>query len=553
MLLASSLDSFPGKGERVPMDFSPNWGEGKIFDWYRGLPVKTMTKLEIRITNTGGVPHRFALAHMSDGSICRFDRRPLDPNAIRLLAETATTPERRAADEADHITSPEKKALVAVGSRQEVEITLPQEADVDLVLSACYAMSQDPKASIYALREYNCYFFAWTITMIVMRHTLPFTLPSPEDVRTRLEKKLDMFTETLTDKIVDALLQMVLDTITQFKRATGRKLYSGLSKRELAVWGLPVPVVHAFLRTCLRLRLHFGLKAQLEKRVSLQLQDRATQILEAVLKKNEVATHLEDRLWLFDLNEVFSAPVQSQILEILWDSLLDALSEGYGDLTQDFNQDIDNLPTLHRLKYRFFGKNVMQFSQLWNAALHAALPAARTGGHGKYTPAMTHAVMFDMAFKAGCDAALKAAKQVVRETSPQLNDPKRDKMWDTVWEVWNPVWEDTRVNAQKMAVKLIEETMKQIVDWVTSDVVKELGNNKVQMIDGTVQFKACTSKHLAFTLLKPEQIREFIGAVFGQTPGHQKNIEIAMANAWDKSHRTYVPVAKLAEHSTISK
>ncbi|QRW09713.1 hypothetical protein RhiLY_08712 [Ceratobasidium sp. AG-Ba] len=543
MRLGSSLDSSLNKGKRAPMDFGEKWGEGTIFDVYRNrLTSKMMVKLEIRITISPGVAHRFAVAHMSDGSVCRFDRRPEDPNAVRLAVETFTTPERRAADEMTYI----KVADVApdLTSRQEVEITLPHEVDVAVVLSACYAMSRHPEASIYALREYNCYFFAWTIAMVVMRHTLPFTHPSPEDVRLRLLVNLDNFTKSLTDKIVDALLKIVLDTITAFKKATGSRLYSGLSKRELVVWGLPVPIVRALLYHCLKLRLHFGLEAQLRERVSSQLQARAPEILEQVLnQQSSVGEDIKNRLWLFDLSDVFSTPVQNRILAILWDSLLDALAEGYGDLKQDFDQDISQLPRLHRLKYRFFGDNVIQFSQLWNAALHAALPAARSAGYKKYTLETSHAVMFDMAFEAGCAAALQAAQDVVRETSPRLNNPKREEMWKKVWEVWDIAWEQTQITAQEMAVDLIEDTMKEIVGWVTSDVVKELGNNQEQNIDSTVQFKKKKSSKKRMSLeLFQKQIRDFISAVPGQTPGHRKNMEKAMANAWKISEETYKPI-----------
>ncbi|KAG9103111.1 hypothetical protein FRC07_010082, partial [Ceratobasidium sp. 392] len=430
------------------------------------------------------------MAHLTDGTICRFDRRPLDPNAAMLLVETAGTPMRRAADEAALVNAAEM-GQITLTSRLEMDLALPQETDISLILSACYAVAQDKKACIYALREYNCYFFAWTIVMIVMRHTLPFTIPSPIDVRSRLESRLEAVTTALTDKIVAALLKIVLDTITTFRCETGRRLYQGLSKRELAVWGLPIPVVRALLHQCLNLRLHFGLREKLESRVRSQLEARTPEVLQRVLgNQDAIRSGIQDRLWLFDLSEVFSPPVENRILEILWDSLLDALSEGYGDFKQEeLDQEIDHLPLMHRLKYRFFGKNVMQFSQLWNEALHAALPAARAAGYGQYTLDKSHEDMFGLAFSAGCTAALRAAKAVIHRTSVDLSDSKRDAMWETVWSVWDDVWAITRANAETMVIELIKSTMKEIVGWVAQDVVKELGNSKGQKIAASIQFK----------------------------------------------------------------
>ncbi|KAG8791581.1 hypothetical protein FRC12_008753 [Ceratobasidium sp. 428] len=495
MLIASSLESSLGKEKRYPMDFTSKWGEGNIFNWYHLLSCKTMNKLEVRITTTGAVPHRFIVAYLTDRrTICRFDRRPLDPNAATLLVETAGTPKRRAADEAAVVNATEMGQILLT-SRLEMDLALPQETEVSLILSACYAIAQDEKAAIYALREYNCYFFAWTIVMIVMRHTLPFTIPSPLDVRSRLELRLESVTTMLTDKIVAALVKIVLDTITAFRTETGRRLHRGLSKRELAVWGLPVPVVRALLHQCLNLRLHFGLRQKLESRVRAQLELRTPEVLQRVLSNQDAfRADVQDRLWLFDLSEVFTPPVEKKILEILWDSLLDALSEGYGDFNQEeLDHEIDHLPLIHRLKYRFFGKNVMQFSQLWNEALHAALPAARAAGHGRYAPGKPHEDMFGLVFSAGCNAALRAAKTVVNRTSVEVNDSKRDEMWETVWSIWDKVWAATRINAEKIVVDLIESTMKEIVGWVAQDVVKELGDSKLQRIEAKIQFKVSSS------------------------------------------------------------
>ncbi|KAG9090663.1 hypothetical protein FS749_000382 [Ceratobasidium sp. UAMH 11750] len=550
MRSAACFDSSPGKEARQPMEFGSTWGDGEIFKWYyTKLPRRTMNRLQIRITTTGAVPHRFVVAFMNDDPICRFDRRPLNTNGATLLVETATTPSRRAADEAAVVNTTEY-AEIRLTSRVEVDVALPQETDIDMVLSACYAIAQDEKASIYALREYNCYFFAWSIVMIVMRHTLPFEIPPPADVRTRLESRLQDVTTALTNKIVGALLKIVLDTITTFRTETGRSLYPGLSKRELAVWGLPIPVVRALLHQCLKLRLHFGLRQKLEDQVRSQLLGRTDEVLQQVLSNQDViGTDIQNRLWLFDLNEVFNSPVKNKILDILWDSLLDALSEGYGDFTQEeFEQEIGQLPLLHRLKYRFFGKNVMQFSQLWNEALHAALPAARAAGHGQYTPGTSHERMFELAFSAGCAAALQAAKAVVQRTSPILNNPKRDRMWEKVWSVWDKVWDVTRSNAETMVVDLINSTMNEIVAWVSQDVVKEIGNREVQKITASINFKKKKSSRELSLGSFQQWIRDFILSVPAQTTAHQLNIETAMAQAWDISRTTYQPLPRDAPH-----
>lgn len=69
------------------MDFTSKWGEGAIFNWYRKLQTSSVTvsRLQIRIDN-GKPPHRFVLAHLQDGTICRFDRRPETAKPTAVLS-----------------------------------------------------------------------------------------------------------------------------------------------------------------------------------------------------------------------------------------------------------------------------------------------------------------------------------------------------------------------------------------------------------------------------------------------------------------------------------
>ncbi|KAF8593097.1 hypothetical protein BDV93DRAFT_424505, partial [Ceratobasidium sp. AG-I] len=262
-------------------------------------------------------------------------------------------------------------------SRLEVELKLPPKTDVLLILSAAYALSRDEKAQKYALLEFNCYFFSWTITMIVSRHAFPFTTPSPIDIKLRLSQRMDYMTDSITGKIVTALLSIVLDTITAFQTATGSKLYQGLSKPSVAVWGLPLPVVRLLMQKCLKMRLHFGLEVKLKERVRRELETSIAPVLLRVLEEQDhiVKPSVEGKLWLDDLVAVFRSPIEVKVHEILWDGILEAVSAGYGDVSdhgflQTIGKENRFTGNFYNLKYRFFGPNVVQFSQVWNAGLH---------------------------------------------------------------------------------------------------------------------------------------------------------------------------------------
>ncbi|KAG8686426.1 hypothetical protein FRC08_012512 [Ceratobasidium sp. 394] len=193
-----SVSRISGKSERCPMEFGSVWGKGAIFDWYRDtLTSRIVNRLEIRITRDT-VPHRFVVAYMEDGSICRFDRRPRNAQ-ILLMGPQGPDDEQagRAADEACIVNG-----AIDLSTHWEIRLDLPAGADILLILSACYAIAQDEKARNYTLREYNCYFFSWTIVMLVTRHLLPFTVPPSTAVESRFHARLDECTAAVSDIIV---------------------------------------------------------------------------------------------------------------------------------------------------------------------------------------------------------------------------------------------------------------------------------------------------------------------------------------------------------------
>ncbi|KAG8703530.1 hypothetical protein FRC08_002792 [Ceratobasidium sp. 394] len=556
--VASSSGSLNKK--RCAMEFGTEWGEGKIFDWYRkSLTNKIIKRLEIRIT-TDAIPHRFVVVYMQDGSICRFDRRPQTPQSVFIPVEPQGPNEDlscRAADEACLVTRADL-IEVELSTRWEIRLDLPPETDVLLIISACFAIAQDKKARNYTLREYNCYFFSWTVVMLMIRHLLPFTIPSPTAVESRGIPRLAKASSLVGDRIVEALLHMSFSAMAVFDTLTDKRLKKGLSKQELAVWGLPAPVLRGLLHQCFKIQLRFGLKKKLDQQISSQMEARMVSTYQKILETRaaedqsgtpthiRVADIVENRLWLNRLSEDLRQPVLEGVLEAIWDNLLEAVSQGYDDVQPDLiHQGFRRLSLWERLKYRLLGKNVIQFSQIWNEGLRAALPAASRAGYGQYRPGMTHGDMFDIAFNAGVVAGLEAAKDVVRRTGPELADPKRDEMWEYVWTVWSDVWERVRIATRDTAISLIENTLADLVRWTAEDIVKELGDNEGQKVQATIRLKRKRKLHLkdegAELSLEvfQEHIGNFIQSVPGQTSEHRANIEEAMSNAWDVSRKTY--------------
>ncbi|KAG9081428.1 hypothetical protein FS749_007672 [Ceratobasidium sp. UAMH 11750] len=493
------------------MAFGTKWGEGEIFNWYRkNLTSRIIHRLEIRMTQRGGVPHRFVVAYMQDGSICRFDRRPQTPQSVFIPniepQDPNEEPSCRAADEACLVT---KADLIEIelSTRWEIRLDLPPEADILLIISACFAIAQDKKARNYTLRMYNCYFFSWTIVMLITRHLLPFTVPSPTALKSRINPRLAPSSAIIADRIAQTLLQVAFNLVAALDTITGKRLNQGLSKQELAVWGLPLPMFRGLMSQCFKIELRLGLKKKLCDQVHSQLETRVVPIFRNILESSEkaeaqnqddsreavynrVAQVVENRLWLNQLVQDLQEPIHEEMVQVLWDNILDAIAEGYGQTKPDVvHQGFRRLSLLQRLKYRLLGKNVVQFTQILSEALSAALPAARAAAYGQYGPGKTHGDMFDLLFRAGAAEALRAAKDVVQRTGPELNNPKRDEMWEYVWTVWDDVWERALAASRTMVVDVVETTLADMVGWVAEDVVKELGDNERQKMQAIIRFK----------------------------------------------------------------
>ncbi|KAF8712362.1 hypothetical protein RHS03_01236, partial [Rhizoctonia solani] len=526
IVFSSSLAS---KQSRVSMDFTNTWGEGGMFEWYGRRRLKSeksilINRMQIRIDN-GKPPHRFVLVFMDDDSIVRFDRRPETSKFGALISEALGATECRKAGDDFCLLISDDLSKITQTTYCEIEVDLKdaEKRDLLLVLSAAFAIANDEVTNKYNLATYNCYFFSWTIVMVVVRHAKPFVLPPLQKVVNILDEPIEGLASSLTKKIVEALLELVLDTITTFRRETGRSLNSGLSKRELMVWGLPTNTVRVMLKGCLKMRLNLGLENRLKEVVHDQLRQNVGPSLEKILVNQQlIADSVHEKLWVDQLMGAFNKPVRKQLLEIVWKVLLEALATGYADMHASTKNIFDHITTdsridpFYRLKYRILGENVVQFAHVWNEALNDAIPAASSilseennvngvddsdppnpipplDSPEGYDEEKMHRDMFNRAFRAAERAALNAAKRVVEETTSSAKNPKRDDMWEVVWSKWDVVWEHARTRTEDKVIKLIKDTMTEIVELLVKNVISAIGNDEAQPVNVTARYEV--SKH----------------------------------------------------------
>ncbi|CAE6364989.1 unnamed protein product [Rhizoctonia solani] len=440
-----SISASSAKEKRISMNFGKEWGTGPVFSWYRRLQESSVSveRLQIRI-DRGRPAHRFVVAFLRGTErVCRFDRRPETPKPGPLFLEILGAPTRKAADEWTLYELEDWRKSKDSSTHCELDMELPAHTNLILILAACYALATDTNICNYELFRYNCYFFSWTITVIVARHILPLVPPSPERVvqSTDLPAEIGNIAGSVAKRTTTGLIELVLDTITAVRATTGKTLNPGLGKRELIVWGLPTNIFCFLLYSGFKLQLRTGLETKLTERVRSQLEQSAQQVLEEILSKQDSAKELSrNRLWVTDLLADFRFLLEQELIKVMWGTILDIVAEGYGNPEpDDLIQKLKHHPKLRfRMKYYFFGANVVQFTQIWTEALHLALPAAReaVSSMPKLDQSISeeerHKAVFNAAFVAAKDAALVGAQAVVARTSGGMNNRKREEMWGLV-------------------------------------------------------------------------------------------------------------------------
>ncbi|KAG8728307.1 hypothetical protein FRC11_011385 [Ceratobasidium sp. 423] len=534
------------------MGFTEKWREGPVFDWYKDLQKSSVlvNRLQVRIDH-GRPAHRFVLAYLKDGVVCRFDRRPEDADPSKLLLERFGAKPRKAADE--YCTLREGDADLVLIQRSticEIDMEMPPDTDLLLILSACFALSRDPVARDYDLLSYNCYFFAWTITTVVVRHTLPFRIPAPTDIARGLAPGLTKLSHPIADKIVKALLGMVLDVVAAARQVAGDKIKKGLGLSERLVWQLPMCIMNFFLRQILELYMYFGLEDTIKKRFHERILDVCTMLLQDVLSQENITSRVEKRLWINELKEDIRAWLRERLTVTAWDALLDGLAALNENIDgQKASVDNENNPN-RRPSLKRRPNSDFAWILVWGAGIGAGLPAARDAVRGKAQTAQSastqlHNEIFDIAFAAASNAAQAAAKVVVDRTQPALNDPKRAEMWETIWSEWGNLWKTAHENTRSTVVSIFEEGVEEIVALVTDQVVESVRGNQVQKVQAWVRYTEESRTVLSASDFQ-QRISQFVRSAHPTAVLYAENIEATMAKVWDAAS-----VALQSDHQDI--
>ncbi|KAG8716708.1 hypothetical protein FRC08_008950 [Ceratobasidium sp. 394] len=322
------------------------------------------------------------------------------------------------------------------------------------ILSACYGIFCDDYAHNYALLQYNCYFFSWTILAVVARHKIPNSIPQASQVFARIEPRLSSLTVTLAGEISQVVMEMVLRTVTAFKREVGYlTLMRGSTWVDKAIWSMPTPFLRFVMRHLMAFRLHPNLKPHIQRQLFSALQPKLQSMLESKLHAHLIPANIHDTLWLSKVQHIVQLAIRAETINTVWDVIWDTLGgAGSGIDVFQVARDVSQARVAEG-----HGGNETQFSTVWNAALYAALPAVRQSAFGKIpNDTTTRETIFNEAWNARRDSALEAAQGVIRDTAAKLNNKKRDVLWEKVWEVWDRTWEVAQTRARESLLASVD-------------------------------------------------------------------------------------------------
>ncbi|KAG9085296.1 hypothetical protein FRC06_003667 [Ceratobasidium sp. 370] len=157
-LASSQIPVYPRNQHRIifPKILNEAW-----YNKRRYLKVKT---IQYRKEFRPPFRHEYLVVFLSDGSICRFDRRP-DPSVpLDALKERGS----EAYDTVEEIT----ESMLAGPSICLATLTFQNDLDLLFIFLVCYAIQSDPQAVRYTLLQFNCYFFSWTIILNIARNSV---------------------------------------------------------------------------------------------------------------------------------------------------------------------------------------------------------------------------------------------------------------------------------------------------------------------------------------------------------------------------------------------
>ncbi|KAG8723027.1 hypothetical protein FRC09_005059 [Ceratobasidium sp. 395] len=313
--LASNSAIQWSRGERtsgpVLLDFSSGWGKGPVFDWYRRMRSTCITRIQLRKEFEEPFRHEFILVHLQRGGFCRLDRRG-DPN---VPTQTLRSEGSEAYDTVHEVTE-----IDGIESTSECLVELRPNGTIDLsfILSICFSIRSDPKTQRYTLQRFNCYFFSWTITSIVARHSVAWDTPSQLSESGKL---ISILKERAAKPIAKRITKLSMDCVSAVFIYTLQPRVRKVLRKHLRPTGFfPIPVLHAILSLWMKRYMQPRMEAVMQDVIHSAMTTTLESTVDSLLDSQSslMRTVLSHTLWFDSVRETLQQAARVALRDAIW-------------------------------------------------------------------------------------------------------------------------------------------------------------------------------------------------------------------------------------------
>ncbi|KAG8693281.1 hypothetical protein FRC08_009220 [Ceratobasidium sp. 394] len=439
--------------------FPGGWQTGPIFDKYDDIfPCKDIARLQLRRDTSNVVHHRFIVLYMKDGALHRFDRRPgVGPVHVTTGAPVVSL------DECVANLDKESERLIESQSLCEIELSLDDGTNnVLTVVSTCYAIAQDEKARYYSLFGYNCFFFSWTILMVVSRQRLPQFYPPRDPIMQNYASAAPEVISQIAEHYVDLgkymLVHLALVRRDIIQRTVPPKQRGGW-------WNALVPplAVKALLNGVVGLGSHLALSRIIRDAIEESFQ----RVLLEIWETGQSQVDLDDALWLNGLEEIVSPFVNEQIVKRIWDINKERLDAACTN-TETIRM-IEEL--LQRQKPRLYSRRIWAVRTALIKLTYSTILSLRDTFANQPRPDDLDAVavMFDTLWRTGSAAVQSTMAEL--SDNPPAGTRDREK-WKQSWDLSSRVILQVADTAQPAIRSRVCEAAHGVIKMATQFSVK---------------------------------------------------------------------------------
>ncbi|CAE6427785.1 unnamed protein product [Rhizoctonia solani] len=486
-------------GGPVLLDFSLGWGKGKVFEWYKHMRSTAVTEIQLRKEFEEPFRHEYILVSLQGGEFCRIDRRG-DPNVpTQTLSSNGSDA---------HDTVHQLDSIGGIDSDSECLVRLQFNGEIDLsfLLLICFNIRNDPKTQRYTLQRFNCYFYSWTITSVLARHSVAWNAPEQLAAKVQLT---DTLKKSAVDPIANRASKLSMKCVSAvFMSMLQPRLRRVLRKHFRPTGFIPVTIlnkiVSMWMNRNMRPRMESVMRSVAESAMTTTLESTIASLLDS--RSSVMRATLSSTLWFDSVHEALRATARAALRDAVWALMVSTLkSANDADITvqqpylpitlfdpqgqealpvapppPDNNKatqspDPSKSPSAGARKWRVGGILDTFFvtgaDAIADNSYDTAIVSAWGMSGGLGTDAQTYegwVASWDDLWSTVREHARTEGQAVLRDIAvTEAPDPGRDEVWKVVWEDLESGFEASRPIVRDLMWDTFEFATKTVVDVVS--------------------------------------------------------------------------------------